>query len=350
MGSPVSIKNVAERAGVSVGTVSNYLNRPDAVSPTTRERVREAVEALGFVRNESARHLRAGRSRTVGLVVLDIANPFFTDVARGVEDAASEAGLSVILCNSDGDPVKESRYLDILAEQRVRGVLIVPADGERRRIDALRARGMPVVLLDRRATRSGQCSVSVDDVGGGRVAVEHLLGLGHTRVAFVGSGDARQVADRRRGAKEAMRSAGRDAAELRVVEMPGLNVAGGRAAGFEIAAAPRSARPTAVFCVNDLVALGVLQALTHEGIEVPGEVAIVGYDDIDFAAAAAVPLSSIRQPRQQLGRAAAQLLVEEAEQPGHRHRRVVFSPELVVRASSAPRSRRRKASAGAARA
>ncbi len=345
---PVSIKNVAERAKVSVGTVSNFLNRPEALSPATRERVREAVEALGFVRNESARHLRAGRSRTVGLVVLDIANPFFTDVARGVEDAASEAGLSVIFCNSDGDPAKEGRYLEILAEQRVRGVLIVPADGDHERIGALRDRGVPVVLLDRRAARSGQCSVSVGDVGGGRMAVEHLLGLGHSRVAFVGSGEARQVADRLRGAQDAVVATGPGGAALKVIETPTLNVAGGRSAGLELAATPRSGRPTAVFCVNDLVALGVLQALTQEGIDVPGDVAIVGYDDIDFASAAAVPLSSVRQPRQQLGRAGAQLLVEEAEDPDHRHRRVVFSPELVVRASSAPAARRRRQVASSA--
>jgi LacI family transcriptional regulator len=344
VGRPVSIKTVAEHAGVSVGTVSNFLNRPDALSPSTRERVREAVETLGFVRNESARHLRAGRSRTVGLVVLDIANPFFTDVARGVEDAANEAGLSVILCNSDGDAAKEGRYLDILAEQRVRGVLIVPADGDQRRIDALRARGVPVVLLDRRATRAAQCSVSVDDVAGGRTAVEHLLGLGHLRIAYVGSGDARQVADRRRGANEAVCAAA-DGATLGVIGTPSLNVAGGRAAGLGIAAAPRSSRPTAVFCVNDLVALGVLQALTREGLDVPGDVAIVGYDDIDFASAAAVPLTSIRQPRQQLGRAGAELLVEEAQGGAHRHRRVVFGPELVVRDSSAPRARRRRQTA-----
>ncbi len=129
MNAPISIREVAAHAGVSVGTVSNVLNRPDIVAPPTRERVHAAIKALGFVRNESARQLRAGRSRTIGLVVLDVANPFFTDVARGVEDEASRAGLSVILCNSDEQLPKETRYLELLEEHRVQGVLITPVGG-----------------------------------------------------------------------------------------------------------------------------------------------------------------------------------------------------------------------------
>lgn len=130
----MSIRDVAARAGVSVGTVSNVLNRSALVAASTRERVQEAIDALGFVRNESARQLRAGTSRTIGLIVLDISNPFFTDVARGVEDAASKAGVSVVLCNSDDDPAKEARYLGILAAQQVQGVLIVPG---RRQVDRI---------------------------------------------------------------------------------------------------------------------------------------------------------------------------------------------------------------------
>jgi len=337
MAKPVSIRDVARRAGVSVGTVSNALNRPELVAPETLERVRSSIEALGFVRNGSARQLRAGQSRTVGLVVLDITNPFFTDVARGVEDAASDAGLSVILCNSDGDPDKEARYLDVLAEERVQGILIVPASADGgRRLQALRERGIAVVLLDRRATQASHCSVSVDDVAGGRLAVRHLLELGHRRIAFVGSGAVRQVKDRLRGATEAVVRAGCPRDQLIVVPVPALNVQGGRAAAAALAAIPASLRPTAAFCVNDLVALGLIQGATRLGLAVPGELSVVGYDDIDFAESAAVPLSSVRQPRQELGRAAAELLAEEVSGGPHEHRRVVLQPELVVRASTAP--------------
>jgi LacI family transcriptional regulator len=149
VGGAVSVKDVAALAGVSVGTVSNVLNRPDRVSPETRDRVSAAIATLGFVRNESARHLRAGSSRTVGLVVLDVANPFFTDVARGVEDTASAAGLAVILCNTDEKTAKEDAYLELLEEQRVRGILITPAEAISDRLTELRRSGTPVVLLDR---------------------------------------------------------------------------------------------------------------------------------------------------------------------------------------------------------
>jgi LacI family transcriptional regulator len=333
----VSVKDVAALAEVSVGTVSNVLNRPETVAPQTRDRVTAAITKLGFVRNESARQLRAGRSRTLGLVVLDVANPFFTDVARGVEDAANAAGLAVILCNTDEKISKEDSYLELLEEQRVRGILITPADTISSRLAGMRRRGTPVVLLDRRASRKDQCSVSVDDRLGGELAVAHLLDTGHRRIAFVGGPLAlRQVHDRLSGSHDAVTKAGRSGVELTIEVTTSLNVAAARAATQRLLALPKRRVPTAVFCANDLLALGVLQELTHLGLKVPSDVAIVGYDDIDFAAAAAVPLSSVRQPRHQLGRTAAELLIDEADEATtHKHRQVVFEPELVVRESSA---------------
>jgi len=339
---PVSIREVAALAGVSVGTVSNVLNRPDVVAEPTRRRVQDAIKKLGFIRNESARHLRAGRSRTIGLVVLDVANPFFTDVARGVEDEASESGLAVILCNSDDQQAKESRYLALLEEHRVQGILITPVSDAYERLARLQRRGTPVVLVDSRSPSRGQCSVSVDDVLGGDLAVSHLLEAGHEQIAFVGGPlSIRQVADRRDGAVRALKRAGRALGDMHMIETTALNVSAGQRAGAAIAEIAADARPTAVFCANDLLALGVLQEMTSHRIRVPEGIAIVGYDDVDFASAAAVPLSSVRQPRHQLGRAAAQLLIEEALGSGaHRHRQVVFEPDLVVRKSSRGRPRR----------
>jgi len=329
-----SIKDVAQHANVSIGTVSNVLNRDHLVAPHTAERVHRAITELGFVRHESARHLRGGRSRAVGLVVLDITNPFFTDVARGAEDAANEAGLSVILCDTDGDEEKERRYLRLLAEQRVRGVLIVPAGTGGDHLGRLRDHGIPTVLLDRCASGSAQCSVSVDDVAGGYMAVEHLLGLGHRRIAFVGTGSTRQVDDRRQGAARALSESGRAADELVIIDPGALTVAGGREAADQLAGIPAADRPAAAFCANDLMALGLLQRAGQLGWAVPGDLAIVGYDDIEFAEAAVVPLTSIRQPRQELGRTALDLLAQETDDSDHEHRQVVFAPELVVRASS----------------
>ena len=273
-----------------------------------------AIRELGFVRNESARQLRAGRSRTIGLVVLDVANPFFTDLARGVEDEANKAGLAVILCNSDDQERKEKRYLELLEEHRVQGVLITPVVGAGPRLDRLQRRGTPVVLVDSRSPSRGQCSVAVDDVLGGDLAISHLLSR-RPRAHRLHQRAAGHPAGRRPARGRAARARRGPAAQpdaCTVIEAGALNVAAGQKAGAEIAALPAAARPTAVFCANDLIALGVLQEMTRNKIRVPEDISIVGYDDIDFAAAAAVPLTSVRQPRQQLGRTAARMLLEEA--------------------------------------
>lgn len=336
-----SVKEVAQRAGVSVGTVSNVLNRPEMVAPATRQRVLDAIAELGFVRNESARALRAGRSRTVGLVVLDVANPFFTDVARGAEAVADRQGAVVTLCDSAENVERERRYLDHLEELRVQGILITPVGKKNPRLNELIAKGVPVVLVDRRSGRRSRCWVAVDDVLGGRLAAAHLVVRGHRRIAFVGGPmSIQQVADRHTGATAAIAEADGGSVALRVFEMPSLTVPSGRLAGEQLAELPAGKRPTAVFCANDLLALGVLQEAIRRDLRVPDDIAIVGYDDIEFAGAAAVPLSSVRQPREQLGRAAAELLFEEInDSDNHRHRHVVFEPELVVRESSEANAR-----------
>jgi LacI family transcriptional regulator len=330
-----SIVDVAARAGVSLGTVSNVLNRPDRVAPATRDRVMQAIRELGFVRNEAARQLRAGRSRTIGLVVLDVGNPFFTDLAKGVEATAGKFGLSVILCNSNDDDERERHYLSLLQEQRAFGILITPAGYATAAIEEVRRTGTPVVLVDRGSSRR-QCSVSVNDRVGGEVAVAHLISSGHRRIGFVGGPmSINQVSERLAGARTAMQAAGLDQDALVVFETPRLDVASGKATGQRLAALPARRRPTAVFCANDLLALGVLQDTTRRQLSVPGDLAIVGYDDIDFAAAAAIPLTSVRQPRAQLGQAAMELLLEEASAAeSHQHRQIVFEPELVVREST----------------
>jgi LacI family transcriptional regulator len=328
------MKDVASLAGVAVGTVSNVLNHPDLVRPLTRARVEAAMEELGFIPNGSARQLRAGRSRCLGLVVLYVTNPFFTEVARGVEDYAQSAGYAVILCNSDEAHDKERRYLRVLEEQRVRGILITPVHGRSPELRRIRDRGTPVVLLDRPGS-AGQCSVAVDDKRGGEIAVTHLLGLGHRSIALVNGPTAiRQCADRRRGAYLAVEQAGLDpAGVLTEVPVSAMNARGGAAAAEDLLRGAPGA--TAAFCANDMLALGLLRGLGQAGVTVPGDLAVVGYDDIEFAADAAVPLTSVRQPKYQLGRAAAELLLDEADRPAeHEHRRIVFTPELVVRASS----------------
>lgn len=331
----VSVREVAAAASVSVGTVSNVLNRPAKVSPSTVERVQRAIEELGFVRNDAARQLRAGRSRSIGLVVLDIGNPFFAEVARGAEDRAAESGMTVLLGNSDESGDREGAHLELFREQRVNGVLVTPTSDDLTMLTRLSRGGVPVILVDHAAPDADFVSVAVDDVQGGYLAVSHLLESGRRRIAFVGGPyTIRQVADRLEGARRAVAEVA--GATIEAVEMPALSVLQGRAAGEILRARPANERPDGVFAANDLLAVGALQAFTiMSDIRVPEDIALIGYDDIDFVSATVVPLSSIRQPAHLLGYTAADLLLKELDDPdGDHERNVRFRPELVVREST----------------
>ena len=327
-----NLRDVARQAGVSVGTVSNVLNRPDVVSPKTLERVQKTIAELGFVPNGFARQLRSGYSRTIGLVVPDVANPFFTEVARGVEDAASKRDYAVFLCNSDESLEKENKYLSVLIQQQVRGVLITPSDSKSHQYENLRERGISVALLDTETKNASQCSVSVDDVRGGEIAIEHLASLGHREIAWVtGPETIPQVADRTAGV---MRAAKIAKVEISTIRVPLMNSAQGIDAVKKILALKKL--PSAIFCGNDLLAFGVMRGLLDAGKKIPEDVSLLGYDDIAFGNSSAVPLSSISQPAYQLGVTAAELLISECEESEeHAHQQIKFQPQLVVRASTA---------------
>jgi LacI family transcriptional regulator len=330
----VSLRDVAKAARVSVGTVSNVLNRPEVVAPETLARVQATIKELGFVPNGFARHLRSGQSRTLGLIVPDVANPFFTEVARGVEDAASKRDYAVFLCNSDESASKEDRYINVLIQQQVRGVLITPADMKSDRLEAMRERGIAVTLLDREIKGRKQCSVSVDDVHGGQIAIEYLAGLGHKNIAWVcGPESIPQVADRGAGVTKAAKVAG---AKIETIRVPLMNATKGEEAAKKIL--ELDVMPTAIFCANDLLALGVMRALLASKVRIPEQVSVLGYDNIEFAPSAAVPLSSIAQPSYQMGVTAADLLLNECEDgENHEHQQIRFQPQLVERASTGKR-------------
>ncbi|SDL34659.1 LacI family DNA-binding transcriptional regulator [Microbacterium azadirachtae] len=329
----VGVKDVAAAAGVSVGTVSNVLNRPERVSARTVDRVHHVMQELGFVRNDAARQLRAGHSRSIGLVVPDIGNPFFADVARGAEDRAADAGMTVLLGNSDEREERQQAHLERFQEQRVNGILLSPASDDIAAVLQFAAGAMPMILIDREVEQSLVPSVSVDDVEGGRMAAEHLIAAGRRRLAYVcGPLSVRQVADRLTGASAAVGT--HPQVVLEVIEQSALTVFQGRAAGEAILARTAVDRPDAIIAANDLLAVGLLQAFSFgAGIRVPGEIAVVGYDDIDFASAAIVPLSSVRQPARLLGWTGVDLLLKELGGIEH-ERRVRFQPELIVRDSS----------------
>lgn len=323
-----SIKDVARLAGVSLGTVSNVLNRPERVSPERRARVERAIAELGFVRSEPARQLRAGLSRTVAVVVLDVTNPFFGEIVEGAEEVAEQHDAQVVVCNSADDPAREARHLDRLLQQQVLGILLSPVhEVASAQQLASRRSHPPVVFVDRVPAGPGFASVAVDDVRGGELVGELLSAGGHERVAFAGGPPSlRQVSDRLHGLRSTFR--GRD--RVRVVDSADLSIRSGAAVLDEILAVPEASRPTAVFCANDLLAIGVLNACMRRGVTVPDQLAVVGYDDISFAETASVALTTVSQPARRLGTEAARLLLDDAAQ----RRNLVFAPELVVRSSA----------------
>lgn len=330
-----SIRDVAKAAGVSLGTVSNAINRPEVLAPRTLRKVQRVIEEMGFVPNASARNLRAGRNRVIGLVVPDIANPFFTDLARGVNDAAFASKYVVILCNTDESTEKEMQYLDVLSGQNVEGILITPARDSNRALASVTEKGIRLALVDRPAHGLQACSVAVNDSYGGSLALTHLHELGHRSLLLLsGEEDIPQVAERKSGIYEALNKIPTsDRPELEEIHLESMTAQ--KAYDFMKKRIDQGLHFTGIICGNDLIALGAIRALREKKISVPNDISVIGYDDIDFAGSAAVPLTSISQPAYELGYAAAELIISECENPErHVHQRIEFQPRLIVRNST----------------
>ena len=330
------MREVAQVAGVSVSTVANVLNNPTRVAEVTRLRVEDAMARVGFVRNGAARQMRGLPSRVVGTVILDIANPFYSAVSRGICDRLEQAGCLMLSSSTDLDTDKESRTLLMLEEQAVRGIIVTPTGHDLAQLTAISDRGTPVVLVDFARGRLDLCAVMVDDVLSGQMVGEHLIGLGHRRVAFLhATVDIKPVMARRDGLFRALAAAGLDPAEA-LVELhvnPALYVEAARGAveGL-LSAAPV---PTAIVCFNDVAAVGIIHELDRVGLRVPDDVSVVGFDDLPFAALLRPALTTVRRPTYDLGAAATDLLLDEVS-PKHQHREVRYQPTLVVRGSTGP--------------
>ena len=331
-GRTVGVRDVAAAAGVSVGTVSNVLNNPDRVGARTRERVEETMRSLGFVGSRAAGQLRSRRSKLIGVVVPDVGNPFWASVLRGVETIADELRLTLVVCSTHQDPARQRRLLRDLESQGVDGLIIAPIADRAADWRSFESRRFGVVTLERQRPGSAGAWVSLDNVQGAQLAMGHLLERGHRRLALV-NGPARVswCAERRQGAVAAVRESGLDPADVIVdVVVNDLTVAEGRAAVGPLLDA---GEVTGVMCVNDMLALGALLATQDRGLTVPGDVALVGYDDADFAPALNPPLTTVHQPSYEMGLAAARLLLNEREPGEH----IDFEPRLVVRGSTALR-------------
>lgn len=329
MSKPPSIKDVAKTAQVSVGTASNVLNHPHLVSASTRKRVEEAISQLGFVPSDAGRRLRAGNSRLVGLIVLDIANPFFTQSARGIENRLASDNCYPMICSSDGDANKERKLIQQLASQQVRGVIMVPSDKAMENVRLLQRRKIPVVFMDYPSASAEISSVSVDDETGAATAITYLLGLGHRQVGFInGPKNIRQARARHRGVIEARNKV---ATKVDIFEI--------LADHFDATSGAHAARElirnhpdiTAVFCASDQLAIGAMRTIRQLHLSIPNDISVVGFDDIAVASELITPLTTIRQPMNELGNAAANLLLSNTDEPRH----ISFVPKLIVRESTA---------------
>ena len=324
------IQDVAQRAGVAIGTVSNVLNNPDIVTEQTRVKVEAAITELGFVRNSAARALAARRTDTVGLILIDIGNSLFVDIARGAESAAGQAQLKLLLANSDSTRSKQDNYLELFDQARVAGVLLTPLEEPLDVAHAVLGHGRPVVLVIATSPDPLTCSVMVNEELGGYLAATHVLHGGAHRLVFVaGCPDLRLIRRRLAGVERAVAGAG---ASLGVVEAPNLAIGAGREVGHQMLL---SQSVDAVVCPSDLLAVGVIQAATDLGIRVPDELMVVGYDDNHFASESSIPVSTMSLPGYRMGELAIELLLEEIHQgSAHVHRTVTLDPHLIPRRSS----------------
>ncbi len=323
---------IAELAGVSTATVSNVLNKPSKVKESTRQRVLDAIEATQFVPNRAAATLRQGNNRMLGLVIPEIVNQFYSEIARGAADAADRLGYGIVLCVSNDDPQRELRQFEMLARHRTSGAMVVPVHADPGRLATLRLVGSRLLLIDRVASVAEGCSVAFDDVAGGRLAVDHLLTTRGPRIALVnGQRTIPQCADRREGALLALGQHGLPASNLREYEADEMTIAAGRAIGLSLP----DDLPDGIFCTNDQLALGVIRGLAERGIAVPDAVSVVGYGDLPLAAETLLTLTSVEQPKFEMGVVAVETLVDEIEHLStHEHRVTQFQPTLVIRESA----------------
>jgi DNA-binding LacI/PurR family transcriptional regulator len=346
-GRPATVRDVAARAGVSIATVSRALRGHANVEPATRQRVEEAARALSYRPSGVARSLRLRATRTIGLIVTDIENPYFPQVVSAVEDAARERGYSVLLADGRRDPEREIESLEVLAEREVDGLIIASTTLTLRHQVRIREVPCPVVIVNSESTVSAVPAVLSDNAGGGRVAAEHLLGLGHRRLAYLAapSADDRAVHERIEGVRAALWAEGLARGALIIVPAaPGVD--GGALAA--VMAMGADSAISALICSNDLTAIGVIRGLRSLGLRVPADVSVVGFDDIEMAAHVDPPLTTIRQATDEMGHWAVASLLQRidrgreatAGQVGGTPGRTVRLPvTLVTRGSTAPAGR-----------
>ncbi|KUM43144.1 LacI family DNA-binding transcriptional regulator [Pseudomonas sp. EpS/L25] len=326
-----TIKDVAARAGISYTTVSHVVNNTRPVSPGVREKVEAAIAELGYVPSGVARSLRNQATGTFGVLVPNAVNPYFAELARGIEDHCERQGYSVILCNSDDDADKQLRYLRVLRERRIDGLVVATVDGDPRFAKALAGLRIPLVLVDRPLEGVQAGHIRVDHHQGGLLATRHLLELGHRRIACLGGpADSPVASERVAGYQQALAEAG---VAPGMIRRCAFTAAAGHAEARALLAQPGAV--TAIFAGNDTIALGVLRAAAERGLPVPAQLSVVGFDDIELSRYLYPALTTIGQSIRDLGEQAAQLLLARREAVGSPSTHDIAVPRLVLRESTA---------------
>ncbi|MBN1318741.1 MAG: LacI family DNA-binding transcriptional regulator [Anaerolineales bacterium] len=327
----VTIKDVAKRARVSTATVSRVLNDDPKVSPENRRAVQEAVTDLNYRRDRIARNLRVKGSQIIGLIISDIQNPFFTSVVRGVEDVAYENGYTLLLCNSDEDRTKEKLYLEAMISERTAGVIVSPAFETGSHTQAVLRAGIPVVATDRRMLDQDVDTVVVDNLEGAYQAVSHLANLGHNRIGFIGGPPQVTTArERRDGYLRALSEHGIEL-DHDLIMTSDLKLSGGYKATCQVLAINKP--PSAIFAANNLTTLGALNCIHEKKLAIPGDIALVGFDDMPWATSLNPPLTAVAQPTYEMGRTAAELLIKRIGEKDRDTVEIKLKSRLIIRDS-----------------
>jgi len=324
------MKDVAKAAGVHSSTVSRVINDNPNISKNTAKKVLSAIKKLDYTPNALARSLKTKKIQTLGMLIPDIANPFFAGLARGVEDTANQHGFNVILCNTDDQLEKEKTYLRLLEERRVEGLILATAKIRDKSVMELEKSQFPYILLSRNIKELQENSISIDDITGGYLATQYLIGLGHRNIGHItGPYNTTAALDRIKGYKKALLNY-RIPFNKQYIGEGDFRIKGGYQVMNQFLQLTNS--PTAVFTANDLLAVGAIEAIRENGYDVPADFSIVGFDDIRLASYLSPPLTTIRQPMVEMGSLAITKLLERIE---HKlsHQNILIQPELIERKS-----------------
>lgn len=328
-----TIKDIARLAKVSMNTVSRALNEKPDVNAETSKRILKIAQELNYSPNTIARSLVSKKTRILGVVVTDNANPFYAQVLKGIEDTALQRRYNIILCNSDENSQKEQMALQLLREKRIDGILITPVQKDKAYIIQLKELNIPFVLLNRYSKEIKTDYVINDNTYGAQLAVEHLIDIGRRKIAYIGGPSTiSSVQERLEGCHKALKNAGLSVRDL-VVEHTNLKMEDGYFAMKKLLKNP--AVTTGVFAYSDLLSIGAMKAIKEAGLHIPEDIALVGYDDIDLAEFLETPLTTVRQPRYEIGKKATNILINKLEGiKSIKHKCIVLRPELIIRKSA----------------